>query len=780
MNQTLIALMTRPVVLASIVVATLTVSIIGFLPIDSYPFAYIKLSALLLGTLTLLFLLLLVRDRKYPRLALPLAAATLLYGLAVFVSGLGVGGTFVLGFESLDYRTVTGVGLFILFGYLAAHVIKPGKLIRHTLGIITVAVLVTLGWGLLSSSGFLPVFENGFAQQALVAMALLMSIVGVFTWEKRRRLFAGAMSIFFFLAGILLFSQAVWLLCTVVAAIVFGSFAIRKHTFREVELVLVAFGFGFALLISVFYAPAAGFRALASAPSQQQSISVARAVLVQAPLTGAGPTHFVDAYSAFLPAGTNATPTWGLRYFSGASRFATMAVENGLLTLAAFILLGAAGIVASMRLLFVQRPDESAYRVPLAASWLVLFGAYVVMPGSFVHDMLFWVFTAMLAMADVGESQELPLVRKVKALFSGALLRNIATGAVGLVLLSSLFLVGVRASAVVAFESGRKSITENNVDAGLRAFRQATKWNPNSSRTWTALANTAVVSLAQSTNENNEETLTEGQLALGAEAEGAANSSAETQTGGAAGMTFRAEIFEQLALLGLPGMAEKALASREFAVELDPGNPAYHVALGIFRFDAGSRFAEVAIAEEQEEQEEVAPLEGEEPTSRDKATAFFAAAEQAFQNAAIVKPDYAPTYPGLSAIAAVYGNAQGALDAAAQATSLDPSNVSYLLAYAGLLTQTGQADAAVNILGNALTLNPENTAVQFELARALATQEETLAAKTILTRLLEQDPTNGEAQQLLDFLTLQEDSEGLEQAGSGALEQADSEDPDTL
>lgn len=482
-------------------------------------------------------------------------------------------------------------------------------------------------------------------------------------------------------------------------------------------------------------------------PSFGLSTRIAREALSgDQALMGSGPGTYAFDYARLHDASVNQTVLWSYRFDRGASFFHTVAPSFGVLGLfawAAFFFMfftrGTARVLQGK-----DYRDRAAVLVDLCG-WSVFAAAAFFYPGNMTTVFFLFAFAALLASQTAGKPRAGTFAEAPKMAFVFTALVILCSVAI----LSVLF-VGVRryvSEAAVARAAQLMEAGADNTDV-VMALDRAVSYNRFNDVAYQQLSQALLRETADVlATQPDLSTMTAEDRAyvqqLSAASVNAAVRATDLSAGNGAHWLSRGAVYREFIPL-VTGAGDFAVDAFEQAAALEPLNPVPPTELGKTYLALAQAMATLAAGND-------AAIAADAETKR---VAYLAAAETAFNAAAVIKADYAPTHYQLAVTYEQQGRlddaigkmesvrAYNALDvgvtfqlgllyarrgddgdlARAQAAferaiELVPTYANARWFLASIYESQGNREAAVEQIERVLQYNPENTAVKQRLER---------------------------------------------------------------
>jgi tetratricopeptide (TPR) repeat protein len=470
----------------------------------------------------------------------------------------------------------------------------------------------------------------------------------------------------------------------------------------------------------------------------RMTMDIAAGELKDAPLLGAGPNRFTQAFLAYKPAAINTTDAWGVEFNAGSGLIPTYAVTQGLLGLVAwglfFVFFGILGVkslrglgradgpaaVAEAERPYARFVIVSSYAAA-ALIWLIEF---VYVPS---HAVVFlgFVMTGIWLGASVAYGRLAPVSLAAR---QGSLSYRLVPIAEGIAILVALFffVTFVKNTAALSyFASGVRSLTATAQPAMADAsFAKAVALNPLDIY-WQARAE-AGISMANQLLSTITSTSTASTSAAVIAAAGQAVNDSIGYTNKAIAQdpdnynnyVSQARVSELATAMRMQNGYESAVAAYTNAIRRNPGNPSLYLSLA--RLAASQNKYDDAI--------------------------------QAIGAALQVKQNYLDAVYLLSQVEAAKGNLADAITAAQFGTQLNP-NEPLLFFQLGLL-EYNKPDyaAAETAFAQAVKLNPQYANALYFLGLSQARLGKTADAVKTFEGLATSNPDNEEIRLILSTL----------------------------
>jgi tetratricopeptide (TPR) repeat protein len=469
----------------------------------------------------------------------------------------------------------------------------------------------------------------------------------------------------------------------------------------------------------------------------RMTMDVAAGQLKDAPVFGAGPNRFTQAFLNYKPAVINTTDAWGVEFNSGFGLIPTFLVTEGFVGLVTwllfFIFFGIFGVRSLRGLIRTDGPSVAESERPYArfvivssyaAAALIWITEFIYVPS---HAIVFlgFVMTGIWLGASVAYGRLTPVTLASR---EGAPRRAIVPVLSIVTLLIALFLGvtflkntialgyfagGVKtltttAKPVLADQSFAKAVVLNPLDIYWQARAEANISMANqllSTITATSTASTSAAVVAQA-----------GQIVN--DAVGYTNNAIKEDPTNYNNYVSQARVAELATAMKMQQGYESAVTAYKNAIALNPGNPSLYLSLGQL------------AASQQKYQDAI----------------------QAIGAALQVKSNYLDAVYLLSQVEAAAGNLNDAITAAQFAIQLNPTEP--LLQFQLGLLEYNKPDyaAAETAFAAALKLSPDYANAQYFFGLTEARLGKTAQAIDVFSKLAQTNPNNNEIQVILQAL----------------------------
>ena len=699
-------------------------STIAFIPAQTIPFIYTKISILAIGLLIALVFFILARLRRGNVIVppLPLLGAVWILPVAYALSALFSGVNASSAFYGTDLETDT-LGFMVLLALVAtltALVFRRGPHYHAffrwgaiTLGVAIVAQVAFFLVGKISPNLVSPTTNvvGTFSDLGMVlGLGIILALIGLrfLAIEGRSRLaliIGGAISLFILAV---VNSQLIWGLVALVSLGLFIESMMKKRSsgedadFDGVSVVsnerdLGGEGEGDSagmvapmavLLVSIFFLLGGSTigNALVTAmnasvidvrPSWQSTFAVGSHTYATTPIFGSGPGTFTSQWIKFRDRALNDTIFWNVDFSSGIGLIPTSFVTTGVVGVLAWLAFLGLLIFFGVRALLFRTPSDPFMRYVSLASFTgiiyVLVLSVLAVPGPMVLIAGFFLLGIFISSLRYGRER-----REFGVIFA----RSPRVGFVivfGLTLLLlatvvAAYVVVERYLADVSYASASVAYTKNDLATATTAINRSLLFAPSER----AYQLSAAIGIGRMRQIVADKTLSPAD----AQQQFQAALTGSIQAGSTATRLWSknyqnwmvlGNVYQTVVPLNISGAYENAKSSFEEAAKLAPTNPTIPFVL-----------AQLEIAKNN-----------------------AAGAEADLIQAITLKHDYTQAIFLLSQLQAQQGKAKEALQAAEAAAYFAPNDPTVLFQVGILRSANGSTDGAIEALSRAVQINPQ-------------------------------------------------------------------------
>ena len=587
---------------------------------------------------------------------------------------------------------------------------------------------------------------NAFGVYAGFMLVLLMGMFLTPEEGKGKFVKRVLMSVLAALSVLYVATQSFWVLWVVIIAgsatlVFYGMLRadkVKRITMLSLPMAAIVVGivFSFVHFPISFGSPAEVM------PSLKASWGIARQALAANPLLGSGPGTFLYDYGMFRSQDLNQTQFWNVHFDRSASRILTMLATEGILGLAAFMVLVCyLGFVAKFRLW--RGSDDWAMTLTLFAGWVALLVGKFFYSSDLTLEFLFWTTTMLLVVMEWGQWREFTFDNSPRAslLLSFFLIVSVIFSIAG------LYLEGQRYAGEVAYASAlnRSPKTAVDVDASIEDLSRAVAMNANNdlyfrtlSQAYTLRTNLEVQKVGAKPNDEDSRRI----ALLAANAVNAGKRATELDPSNVQDWTSLANLYSQLvgSTQGADTAAEDAYQK---AIALDPNNPTGYTSLGrvyLSLSDAASAGASQAKDDAGKQAAQKASTEA------------LQKAKENFDKAITLKDDNADAQYWLAVAYQRMGKTKEAISKLEKTLSLNSGDLNVGFQLGLLYYQSGDKDKAIALLEKITQLSPSFSNAQWYLANMYKAAGRTDDAIARVQIVLKYNPGNADAQKYLDEL----------------------------
>lgn len=712
-------------------VLTLAFGAISFIPVQTLPFIYTKVTILALGSLVTLAFFILARLTRGNVIVppLPLLGALWLVPLAYLLSSLFSGAGIVSSFFGTELETDT-LGFIVILSALATLVAlsfrRTGSYrIFFMVGAILAAVVIVSQVAFLIASRIMPqtvsatanlvgsFMDLGMLLGLALAVALLALRLVPLSVRMRTVLLVGGAVTLFILA--LVNSVLVWSLVALVALGLFIE-AIMRHrsvgddsdldgvalmlaeendeqsgTTRSLAAPLATLAVSLFFIIggsTIGNALVSAFNAnvLDVRPSWQSTFDIGSHTYASSPLFGSGPGTFDTQWAKFRDPSLNDTVFWNVDFASGIGYIPTSFVTTGLVGALAWLAFLGLFLFIGVRALLVRLPQDPFVRFVSVASFTgtlyVLALATFTVPGPIVLAAGFvmaGIFISSLRYGAKAREWGIIFSRSPRAGF-------IIVFGLTLLLLASIlaaYVVVERYLSSVAYTEGASALAAGDLPRANDAANRSIMFAP-SDRAYQLVAGIGIArmnQIAADTTIPQADAQAQFQAALSGSIE-AALTATRLGPNNYQNWAMLGNVYQTVVPLNIEGAYDNAKTAYAQAAALNPTNPVLPYVT-----------AQLEIARNQPQ-----------------------AATEALMRAINLKRDYTQAIFLLSQLEVQQGRAREALEAAEAAAYFAPNDPVVLFQVGILRSANGNNQGAVQALARAVELNPQYANARFFLA----------------------------------------------------------------
>lgn len=542
----------------------------------------------------------------------------------------------ILGFLALYILVINNFrGLKETFGLLFAFLISSG--IASLIGLVQLWGGFIFSWDFAKVASFNTI---GTVNTLGIFAATILSLITALLFVVKK----SGMKIFLVVLGLInlliLISINFWLLWVVlgigmIIVLIFGLMRIVKLE-ESVGWIALPMVFLAISLIFIFFKPTLPLSP--ELPTEvgltyRTGFDVVKSTLKERPILGTGPETFALNYGKYKPEGINQTLFWNIRFSNPPSEFFSIISDLGILGAISFLILLIFFIIKAVKNLLKSIEEETNMlkrflEIGLFAAWFGLAVSWFLYPQNFTLMFTFWLFFAIyLAESAIFKEKIYNLRQSAKVL----LLVSFSFVVVVVLVVGVLYIQGTRFVAEARYKSGLDLIQiEGKLDEGLNKIIRSTVINPYEDRSYRILSQIFILKLNRDMNLTDLDQQQRANI-VQVDAINAINSAVRATTLSpydVSNWLVRAQTYRQVVGL-VNGADDWAESSYEEAIKLDPLNPFSFTELGRIYVQR----ANLAINQGQGSRESIA-----------KANEYLNVALEKFNQAIIIKPDYAPAH----------------------------------------------------------------------------------------------------------------------------------------
>ena len=481
----------------------------------------------------------------------------------------------------------------------------------------------------------------------------------------------------------------------------------------------------FAMFMLIFSSPFVGRIPAEVAPNLASGWEIGVATLNADGLFGSGPGTWLYDFTRFKPETFNDGQFWQVNFDHASSHMLTLFATWGIVPTVLLLVFFGWVIITMFDALILRKSREGWQTIAVLSSvWLGLLASRFVYSSDVVIELMFWVFTGLLVANIAPHTQKLRFDKSERA----SLATSFAVVVTGILFVFSLmastqWILGEVAISNAAEVQDKVPASDEFVNAVGRAVK-INNWNAGYYRALAFAHLQRVDALAEDV-EANADLIVEG----AGFAQSTARRAIELEPLDTRGHQLLGEIYSSLRSV-ISGADELALVEFKVSAELDPANPLSQIRL------ARALLRSVDV---------VNSLEGDDDARGELVLALLADAETAIDEAARLRPNYAPTFYTRTLMLDRQGRLEEAIeqmkplvantpkDAVLRfelgvlqlradhkdlalkdfqiASQLAPTYANARWYLVALYEETGELEAAINELEALNTLNPEDETV---------------------------------------------------------------------
>lgn len=635
--------------------------------------------------------------------------------------------------------------------YLLSALIFSGAL-AGLYGILQIfgSFIIPIGFTKINTFNTIGSISNlGFFVAVLLPVSVMLFVIS----KKNiyRILFIASAVIFTFLLLLINF-HIFWWLMIAGSALIFAFGMQRRDVFDSRWLIVPMFLLSVGLLFAFFRFSIPGMPQGAIDPYLRQNFTLDMSLkaLQENPVIGTGPGTFVYSFLKYKTLDINQTDLWNVSFSWGSSKFLTVLSTVGVLGGLAFLALIGFFIFYGIKFLFKKKEiEDNGFYWNLGAGlfigFLTLSLGYFLYSSNLTLDFVYFVFMGCFVALLYRDKKEFEL--KPSSLLTLGFTFGIT---IIFVFGLGLFIMeGQRYVSAKNYLDGTKLWQEGETDLALVKLEKAVNVSPSVDLYWRSLSqaylqNIAVVANREDFSDDQKRQLV--QILIN-NSVNAAKESSDKNSADVANWSNRGLVYQNLVGM-VSGAKDWAVSAYKEAMVLDPTNPIYPTQAGVSVLSHIS-----TLAEDNPERAEL-----------------FVEAEDWFNKAIELKPDYATAHFQLSQIYLVQGKESEMIESLENAKQSAPFDVG-LAFQLGLVYHNKKDFAkAKTELERAVLLNPDYSNALYFLGISYYELGEKDSAVKALERVLALNPGNETATKVLNNM----------RAGRKALDGLTEEEPPVI
>jgi len=365
--------------------------------------------------------------------------------------------------------------------------------------------------------------------------------------------------------------------------------------------------------------------------THRTAIDIVKSVIKEKPILGTGPESFVINYSKYKPQPINQTAFWNVRFANPPGEIYSMASDLGIVGLLSFLIILILFIFQAVRNLIktVGEGDnilKQFLEIGLFAGWLGLVVGFFIYPQNLTMLFVFWLlFSIYLAESSVFKEKVFNLRKSPTIL----LIASFSFVIIMVLMVGLIYIEGTRYISEAGYKSGLDLFqVKGELDKGINKIIKSTVVNPYEDRNYQVLSQLFILKLSR---DSSLEDITQQQRLnlIQVDAINAINSAVRSTTlspKNVANWLVRGEVYRQV--IGfINGAADWAESSYGEALKLEPLNPYTYTQWG------RTLIAKASILVSQGKKDKA---------TQDEINKYLNQALEKYNQAAVVKPDYAP------------------------------------------------------------------------------------------------------------------------------------------
>ncbi len=532
---------------------------------------------------------------------------------------------------------------------------------------------------------------NSLAVFAAILLPLIIIFLIISKEKYLKALFIAAIALLAVLLLLINFQAAWWLVIAGSALVI--AFGIQKRDlFDSRWLVLPMFFLALALLFSFFRFQIpllSEDRPVEVFLTNRASFDIVWNTLKENPVTGSGPGTFIYNFSKYKDIGFNQGSFWNLRFDWASSKMLTTLATTGILGVLSFLALLGFFIFYGIKFLFAKKGEEGqelywTLGLGIFISFLTVSAAYFFYQSNLSLDFVWFLLMASFVSL-------LSPIRKEVVLKPSSLVTLGITFAFTLIFifgLGILILEGQRYASAASYLKGMESWQDGDSIKTMEHFEDAARVSPGNDLYWRELSQVYLQTISEvsaRTDLSQEEITRQVQILINS-AVNSAKTAVETNPKNVANWSARGSVYQNL--IGMVGgTKEWAVESYEKALELEPANPFFPTQTGIVLLRESSL---LTADEEKEEQNKI-----------------LNEAEEQFNKAIEMKPDYAPAHFQLAMVYQAQGKGAEMITQIERARTFAPYDVGLAFQLGLIYFQKQDYEKARAEFERAILLNPD-------------------------------------------------------------------------
>lgn len=522
-------------------------------------------------------------------------------------------------------------------------VLTASGLIAGVFGMLQLMGKFTLPWDFARDVAFNTI---GSINSLEIFLGFLLIVSAVLFAEAKaglfRQIFFGVSSLFFLFMLLSINFTNVWIIALISTVLIVALGIINRDQISQFRLVLPMVVLVFAVLMLLVKFNIFNLLNVPSevSPSFGASVQIGKEALKDKLLFGSGPGNYSYIYGKYKSQDLNQTNFWNVRFSQAFSKALTLPATIGLAGFVIGLLAALSFIVYGFWKLIKNRGENWPLALAMFSGWLFLAAGQAIYSTNLTLEFSFWVMAALafLSLKIISGDEDEKIVMEFGRTSPMASILSFSFVVVMVLSISALYLGGSYYYSDILFKRGlAASAQENNLEKSSDLLSKAARLNPFNDLYLRTLAQAALLRVNQEFNKPQSVQRDDQIRILTAAAIDVAKESTNFGPLEVENWTQRAAIYRAV-MTFTSGAEQWAVDCYKKAIELEPNNPFYYLELGRSRLLSADLLAGAAQSD---------------PAKKAQRETFIKEAQDAFNKAVALKPDYAPA---LFQLAIVFDN----------------------------------------------------------------------------------------------------------------------------